>query len=66
MEDRRILLSFIDGLNDGETSQYAQDTDQALYYICGAQKLVELHKVTVQWFYTVDEPLPWLVRLEQP
>ena len=44
MEDYQDLLSTIDGLKDIETSQYAQDIDQALCYRCGAQKLVELHR----------------------
>ena len=44
MEDHRTLLSLIDGLNNGETSQCAQDTNQVFCYRCDARKLVELYR----------------------
>ena len=42
MEDRRISLSLIDGLNNDETFRCAQDMNQVSCYRFDAQKMVKL------------------------
>ena len=48
MEDHRISLSSINGLNNDRTFQCAQGTNQVSDYSRDAQKMVKLPKVTVQ------------------
>ena len=44
MEDRQNLLLSIDGLNDDETSWYAQDMNQVSGYCYDARGMVKLYK----------------------